>query len=148
MALVATPAAPVKKLRLAGKIHYFAPDFFRGDSQATPATDLFAVGVCLYEMLTLRPLFSRRLKLKQVKQTLLRFDPRPLLEGDLTVPEPLEEILLRALAPWPAERYSSALEFLEAVNDYIYEAGMRLLDAHFAGWVSDVLADPAPEDVS
>jgi serine/threonine protein kinase len=134
------------KTRPAGKVHYFAPDLFRGDRRATPSTDLFSMGICLYEMLTLRPLFSRRLKLYQLKDRLLRFDPRLLLESDLTVPEHLEEILLRALAPRPADRYASALEFLEDVNDYVYEVGIRLLDAHFARWLGDMLALAAEND--
>jgi serine/threonine-protein kinase len=135
-----TPAdRPGKKVRLAGKVHYFAPDLFRGDRQATPATDLFSMGICFYEMLTLRPMFSRKLKLYQLKDRLLRFDARSLLENELTVPDGLEEILLRALAAKPEDRYASALEFLEDVNDYVYEVGIRLLDAHFAKWIGDQL---------
>jgi serine/threonine-protein kinase len=128
------------KTRLAGKIHYFAPDMFRGDRRATCSTDLFSMGICLYEMLVLRPLFSRRLTLHQLKDRLLCFDPGMLIEGDLTVPEPLEEILLRALAPLPEDRYATALEFLEDVNDYVYEGGIRLLDAHFARWLRELLS--------
>ncbi len=135
-----------RRHKLAGKIHYFAPDLVRGDRRATPATDLFSMGICLYEMLTLRPLFSRRLKLQQLKDRLLHFDPKNLVDSLLTIPEPLEEILLRALAPDPAQRYASALEFLEDVNDYVYEVGIRLLDAHFARWIGEMLAMERVED--
>jgi len=145
VALGAPAQRPDKKVRLAGKVHYFAPDLFRGDRRATPSTDLFSMGICLYEMLTLRPMFSRRLKLYQLKDRLLRFDPRALLETELTVPDDLEEILLRALAPKPADRYATALEFLEDVNDYVYEVGIRLLDAHFAKWIGEVLAQGGEE---
>ena len=140
VALGAPATRPEGKVKLAGKIHYFCPDLFRGDRLPTQSTDLFSMGICLYEMLTLRPLFSRRLKLYQLKDRLLRFDPRTLLENDLTVPEALEDILLRALAPNPEDRYATALEFLEDVNDYVYEVGIRLLDAHFAKWIGETIA--------
>jgi hypothetical protein len=84
-------------------------------------------------------MFSRKLKLYQLKDRLLRFEARSLLENELTVPDGLEEILLRALAAKPEDRYASALEFLEDVNDYVYEVGIRLLDAHFAKWIGDQL---------
>jgi len=145
VALGAPAQQESKTARLAGKVHYFAPDLFRGERRATPATDVFSMGICLYEMLTLKPMFSRRLKLYQLKDRLLRFDPRALLENELTVPDDLEEILLRALAAKPEDRYATALEFLEDVNDYVYEGGIRLLDAHFAKWIGDVLALAAEE---
>ena len=41
--------------------------------------------------------------------------------------------------------YASALEFLEDVNDYAYESGIRLLDAHFASYIARIL-DGVPQE--
>ena len=64
----------------------------------------------------------------------------PLLERALTLPEGLENILLNSLAPDPADRYQSALEVLEDVNDFCYEMGIRLLDVHFATYIDRMMA--------
>ena len=94
-------------------------------------------------MVSLRPLFSRDLSMLQVMQEIQRFHPRRLLEEDLTIPEGIEHMILRSLAVRPEERYGSALEFLEDVNDYAYENGIRLLDAHFAAYISRTLDSDA-----
>ncbi len=128
---------------LAGKVQYFAPELFRS-AGASPRTDVFAMGVVLYEALTLKPFIDRRLTLVQVRDALLQFDARRLIEHDLTMPDGLESILLRALSSKPEDRYQTALEFLEDVNDFAYESGLRLLGAHVAPFVQRVLDEPLP----
>ena len=124
---------------LAGKLHYFAPELVTGEAPASVQSDIFALGVTFWELLTCRPLFSREKKWKDLRAEIRDFDPRDLLEKELTLPEPIEEIVLRCLANRPRDRYKSALEFLEDVNDFAYEAGLRLLDAHFADYVRRTL---------
>lgn len=127
------------ELELAGKPAYFAPELWR---QAPPSaqTDIFAMGVTLYEMMMLKPLFRRTGTLRDIALEILAFDPQKLLEQDLSIPDGVETLLLRSLAPKPADRYASALEFLEDVNDYCYEYGIRLLDAHFARYVERMMS--------
>lgn len=124
---------------LAGKLHYFAPELVTGEAPASVQSDIFALGVSFWELLTCAPLFSRRTKWSELRTEIRDFDPRGLLEKELTLPEPVEEIVLRCLANRPRDRYKSALEFLEDVNDFAYEAGLRLLDAHFAEYVQRTL---------
>ena len=143
---VGTPTATAGAAdNLAGKPHYFAPELWRG-GRANPQTDVFALGVSFYEMLTLRPLFSRSKGLHGLAVEIAQeFDPQRLIEQNLTLPDGLEPILLAALAIDPGERYASALEFLEDVNDYAYESGIRLLDAHFASYIARIL-DGVPQE--
>jgi serine/threonine-protein kinase len=129
---------------LAGKPHYFAPELWKG-SPASVQTDIFAMGVTFYEMLSLKPLFQRSGTLRDIAQQIIRFDPRVLIENDLTIPEGIETLLMRSLAPDPRNRYATALEFLEDVNDYAYEFGIRLLDAHFAAWVQRLIDGPSQD---
>jgi serine/threonine-protein kinase len=70
---------------LAGKPHYFAPELWKG-SPASVQTDIFAMGVTFYEMLSLKPLFQRSGTLRDIAQEIIRFDPRVLIENDLTIP--------------------------------------------------------------
>ncbi len=124
---------------LSGKVPYFAPELFQG-TRPSVRSDLFALGVTLWEMLTVRPLFPRRLGPAEMRDVIGRFHPNQLLEDDLTLPEPLERILQRCMAPDPAQRYGAAVEFLEDVNDFVYESGLRLLSTDFERWLQKLLA--------
>ena len=125
---------------LAGKPHYFAPELWRG-SRASAGTDVFALAVTFYEMLSAGPLFSRDKDIRGLAFEICEFGVEELIESDLTLPDGLEDILLRALHQNPAERYQTALEFLEDVNDYAYEYGIRLLDAHFGEYVARTIEE-------
>ncbi len=132
--VAAARAIGPSKLRLVGKPQYLAPELYEGQ-EATPRSDLFAMGVTLWELVTMEPLFPRNLSLQEAHRRIREFDPKQALSGDLTIPDGLEPILLRALAPDPYQRYATALEMLEDVSDFAYEAGLRLLDAHFGRYV-------------
>ncbi len=127
-----------RKGLLSGKVQYFSPELFE-TRIATVQSDLFALGVTFWEMLTVRPLFSRRITPLEMRDVMRAFDPRQLLEDDLTLPDGLEDIVLRALAADPTERYASAVEFLEDVNDYVYESGLRMLSTDFERWLEGLL---------
>lgn len=122
------------RLRLAGKPQYLAPELYRG-ARATPQSDIFAMGVTAWELVTMEPLFGRNRSFEEYQRIITAFDPKRAFSDDLTMPDGLEPILLRALAPDPDQRYGSALELLEDLSDFAYEAGLRLLDAHFARYV-------------
>lgn len=125
---------------LAGKPHYFAPELWRG-AKATPATDVFALGVTFYELMSSRPLFRRGIAMPALAFEVGEFRVERLIEEDLTIPDGLEDIIIRALHEDPSQRYDTALAFLEDVNDYAYEFGIRLLDAHFGDYVGRMLGE-------
>lgn len=126
------------RFQLAGKPRYLAPELYRG-AAASVQSDIFAMGATLYELLTMEELFGKGSTFKEVEAEVLAFDPKRAFRDNLSLPDGLEHTLLRALAPEPADRYSTALEMLEDVSDYAYEAGLRLLDAHFARYVERCL---------
>ena len=131
--------AAERRKTMAGKLHYFAPELVTGRSSSSVSSDIFALGVTFYELLSCAPLFPRRAQWPELRRTIAAFDPRKLIEDDLTMPEGLEDILLRCLARDPRDRYRSALEFLEDISDFAYESGIRLLDAHFARYIQRFL---------
>lgn len=98
----------------AGTLAYMPPEQMRG--RATPRTDVFALGVVLFEMLTgLCPWGEARTAI--IAYRILRFDKRRLTRQMSLVPEALRPILSRALARDPQERFPSMGSFRRALAE-------------------------------
>ena len=120
---------------IVGKLRYFAPELLLG-GEASSSSDVFAVGVCFFEMLAMEPLFPPAENAIQQQMYLRNWHPEKVLEAHLNFPDGMDTILLNALTPDPADRYRSALEFLEDVTDLAHESQIRLGDQamiHFLG---------------
>jgi serine/threonine protein kinase len=91
-----------------GTAAYLAPEQVRGE-EATPATDVYALGVVLYQFLTGRlPYEGSSLAELAVRQQ--NEKPLPPSTYNAEVPEPLGAVVLRALEGDPNRRYASADE--------------------------------------
>ncbi len=94
---------------LIGSPSYMAPEQL-GKHIATRETDLYALGVVLYELLTgKRPFYGD--SLERLKQQVMYASPVPVHRLRDDVPPELERIVNRALEKQPARRYRSALDF-------------------------------------
>lgn len=94
-----------------GSVHYFSPEQARGNL-AGKQSDIYSLGVILYEMLTGRVPFSGEspvsVAMKHVQEPIE--PPRRLVSS---IPEPLERIILKAVRKEPGKRYQDAKNFLE-----------------------------------
>jgi len=95
-----------------GTLAYMSPDQLLGDGLG-PASDIYALGVVLYEMLTGRLPHAGRTVAELRMQRLLR-PPIPVNWLRPTVPRELAEVVARALHPEPAQRSPSAVAFAQA----------------------------------
>jgi serine/threonine-protein kinase len=100
--------------RLLGTPGYMAPEQVRG-KEVDARTDVFALGVCIYEMLAgARPFVGEATV--DVLMAVTRDPPPPLRERNARVPAVLAAVVDRCLAKAPGDRYASAGEVLVALD--------------------------------
>src|SRR5439155_15041570 len=93
---------------------YIAPEQ-ASDGVVTPATDVYAVGTMLYELLSGRLPYPEDDDALGLLYRHVHEDPLPLNEAAASVPAPLVEVTMKALARDPAERQQSAEELGTAI---------------------------------
>lgn len=99
-----------------GSIHYISPEQARGES-IDARTDIYSLGVVLYEMLTGKlPYDGATAAEVAVQQMSVMPDAPTALNPE--IPEELEEITLKAMQIDAAERYQSAEEMLADLEDF------------------------------
>ncbi|MBS1807186.1 MAG: protein kinase [Acidobacteria bacterium] len=96
--------------RIIGTIGYMSPEQVRGEAVDAPS-DIFAFGCVFFEMLFGTRPFARATT-AETMAAILRDDPLPVSEKDLTLPVALKRLLLRCLAKHPADRYQSARDLV------------------------------------
>ena len=107
--------------QLKGKIGYVSPEQISGD-HVDRRSDIFSLGVCLWEGLALRKLFAG----DGLEATVERGHPvPPPSQFRPQVPPPFDEICLKALAQEPSQRYQKAGDLKNAL-----EAALRDLGNH------------------
>ncbi len=99
-----------------GSVHYISPEQARG-SHIDSRSDLYSAGVVLYEMITGRLPFEGDTPVSVAIQHInsIPLSPREL---DPTIPEALEVITMKAMAPNPDNRYLSADEMLADLEEF------------------------------
>lgn len=96
-----------------GKQHYRSPELLAG--QVSQAADLWATAVTLYEMLALEYPFSAG-SAEEVAAAIRRGQAVPLRTRVPDAPAELSQVVDRALAPVPAQRFSTAAQFARALR--------------------------------
>ncbi len=101
---------------LVGTIRYMAPERFRCWSD--PRSDVYSLGLTLYEMLVLRPAFDTSDHALLVQQVLNAEPPR-LRKLDPQIPRDLRTIVAKAIEKEPARRYQSAAELASDLQRFL-----------------------------
>jgi serine/threonine protein kinase len=100
---------------IVGSLQYMAPEQARGSSHSDRRSDLYAVGAILYEILAGRKPFGESRQLAAMV-TDSEADPPLLTEVEPSLPPQWNDVVRKALARDRELRYSSASEFLKAIE--------------------------------
>lgn len=100
------PTAPM------GTYTYMAPEQFDSNTRPLPATDQYSLAVMAYQLVTGRPPFQG--PLPAVMKQHLWDQPQPPSIFNPRLPREVDNVILRALAKRPEDRYSSITEFARA----------------------------------
>ena len=95
---------------LVGSLPYIAPEHFRGDVPASPTSDLYALGVTLYELLSLKLPFAAT-DFERLRDEKLSGAAPPLRAVNPAVAWDVETVCMTAMEGDPARRYASADAF-------------------------------------
>ncbi len=113
---VRTDAGQIK-----GKYPYMSPEQCRGE-ELTRATDIFSLGIVMYEMVTAKRLFKRRTELMTMKAITEEALPVP-HEKRPGLPPEISRLILQALERSPSRRFNDAEEMGRLVRQTITDLG-------------------------
>jgi len=100
---------------LIGTPTYMSPEQFMG-RKVDGRSDLFSVGIILYEMLTGEKPFTGE-ALTTIMHHILKSDPTPPSELNYTVPDALSAVVMRALSKKPQDRYNDGRSMAAALRE-------------------------------
>ncbi|MBI3609895.1 MAG: protein kinase [Nitrospirae bacterium] len=131
---------------LKGKLSYMAPEQARG-KPVDRRTDIFAIGIVLYEILTGHKLFKGDNDfntLEKVREA--KVEPPPTTLNREVSPE-LEAIILKALAREPEDRFQSAAELQSALEDHMSRMGYDFSTVRLAQYLQGLFQQDIRQDV-
>src|SRR5262249_26751731 len=108
---------------LKGKVAYMAPEQCNGQP-VDRRSDVFALGIVLYEIVTVRRLFKGDTDFLTMSAIVGGKVPKP-SQHRPDLPKKLEEIILKALSPDPDKRYQTADEMRVALEQFAVKANLR-----------------------
>lgn len=136
---IAKAASSLNSESLKGKIAYMAPEMILGGSVAvTPAADIFAVGLVLYECLTGRGPFLADTE-KETMRATVHDDPTSISSVIPEVPEEIDTVLRRAMAKSPMDRHPSCEALRMDLENILVAHGRVTTQAQVALWVDETL---------
>jgi serine/threonine protein kinase/WD40 repeat protein/tetratricopeptide (TPR) repeat protein len=107
---------------IVGTLRFMAPERFDGAS--LPQSDVYGLGLTLYEMLSLRPAFEDMNRARLIDR-ILHDPPAPPRKHDPRIPRDLETIVLKAIAKDPSDRYAAAETMAEDLQRFLADRPIR-----------------------
>ena len=110
----------------AGTPAYMSPEQARGEGHRVDGrSDLFSLGIVFYELLVGKRPF-RGESLRDLREQITNFEPRPPRQYDEQIPKELDRVCLKSLSKRASERYSTAVDMAKDLRDFQAEAMSRI----------------------
>jgi serine/threonine protein kinase len=129
---------------LKGKFGYMSPEQVRG-LPIDRRSDVFAVGIVLYELLTSERLFVGESDFSTLEKV-RNVEILPPSSYNRKIPPELERIALKALAKDPEDRYQSAIDLHDDLQAFLYSVGEIYSRKDLAAWMKKNFAVEIEED--
>lgn len=134
---------------LLGTPHYISPEQAMGRKDLDSRTDLYSLGVVLYELVVGRVPFSADTPFSVIHDHIYRALPLPSSINPEVTPE-VEVVLVKALAKTPSDRYNTAAEMINAFRQAVESSGLAQLSPDRGSIAAESLAQAraAPETIT
>jgi serine/threonine protein kinase len=131
---------------LKGKFGYMSPEQVRG-LPIDRRSDIFAVGIVLYELLTSERLFVGESDFSTLEKV-RNVEILPPSSYNRKIPPELERIALKALAKDPEDRYQNAIDLHDDLQAFLYSVGEIYSRKDLSAWMKKNFAVEIEEDNS
>jgi len=98
-----------------GSLYYMSPEQVNGVTTLDARTDVYSIGAVLYELAVGRRPFAGDYPFELMRAHVEQ-EPQPPSEIDPSLPQALSDVILKALSKRPEDRFTSAQEFLDAME--------------------------------
>ena len=129
---------------LKGKFGYMSPEQVRG-LPVDRRSDIFAVGICLYELLTGERLFIGESDFSTLEKV-RNVEILPPSSFNRRIAPELERIVLKALAKEVEDRYQNAIDLHDDLQAYLYSTGEFYSRKDLAGWMKRAFSNELEEE--
>ncbi len=129
---------------LKGKFGYMSPEQVRG-LPIDKRSDIFAVGIVLYELLTGERLFVGETDFSTLEKV-RNVEIVPPSSYNKKIPQELERLMLKALARDPEDRYQNAIDLHDDLQSFLYSVGEFYSRKDLAAWMKKTFAAEIEED--
>src|SRR5439155_576488 len=144
IAKAAGKASKTQQGILKGKFGYMSPEQVRG-LPLDRRSDIFSLGICLYELLTGERLFVGESDFSTLEKV-RNVEILPPSTYNRRIPDELERIVLKALAKDPEERYLNAIDLHDELQAFVYTAGEFYSRKDLAGWMKKTFGREIEEE--
>ena len=103
---------------LIGTLRYMSPEQLNDASVVDHRTDIYSLGITLYELLALRPAFPQQNR-ADLTRSIIDSEPRALRSIDRNVPKDLETIVVKSIAKEADQRYASMQQLAEDLERFL-----------------------------
>ena len=125
---------------LKGKMGYLSPEQVEAETELDARSDVFTAGITFWEMLATRRMFFSGSDLDIL--IAIRDAAIPdIREHFPEIPTALEHVLQTALSKDVNQRFATASQFKEAIDDFLFDHGIKISATHLEGYLKHLFAD-------